>query len=78
MHEADHAYPNRSTWLLHRLATDVPFIGCVIHSLSIFVYILNLSNFLSEVGFLHFIILSICFLLVCFVGAAGSYGFHLV
>ena len=31
MHEADHAYSIRSTWWLHRLATDVPFIACVIN-----------------------------------------------
>ena len=31
MHEADHAYSIRSTWLLHRLATDVPFIAYVIN-----------------------------------------------
>ena len=30
MHEADHAYSIRSTWRLHRSATDVPFIACVI------------------------------------------------
>ena len=29
MHEADHAYSIRSTWCLHRLAADVPFITCV-------------------------------------------------
>ena len=46
MHEADHAYSIRSTWSLHRLATDVPFIACVINSLSIFAYDLDLSNFL--------------------------------
>ena len=46
MHEADHAYSIQSTWLLHRLATDVPSIACVINSKSIFVYNLNLSNFL--------------------------------
>ena len=31
MHEADHAYSIQSTWWLHRLATDVPFIACVIN-----------------------------------------------
>ena len=31
MHEAEHAYSIQSTWLLHLLATDVPFIACVIH-----------------------------------------------
>ena len=32
MHEADHAYSIRSTWSLHRLATDVQFLACVINS----------------------------------------------
>ena len=31
MHEADHAYSIQSTWWLHWLATDVPFIACVIN-----------------------------------------------
>ena len=31
MHEADHAYSIQSTWVLHRSATDVPFIACVIN-----------------------------------------------
>ena len=31
MHEADHANSIRSTWGLHRLATNVPFIACVIN-----------------------------------------------
>ena len=31
MHEAEHAYSIQSTWLLHRLATTVPFIACVIN-----------------------------------------------
>ena len=31
MHEADHAYSIWSTWWLHRLATDVPFIAGVIN-----------------------------------------------
>ena len=54
MHEADHAYSIQSTWSLHRLATDVPFIACVINSLSIFVYNLDLSNFLLESGLSYF------------------------
>ena len=32
MHEADHAYSIRSSWRLHQLATDVPFIAYVINS----------------------------------------------
>ena len=31
---------------LHRLATDVPFIACVINSPSTFTYHLDLSNFI--------------------------------
>ena len=31
MQETDHTYSIRSTWLLHRLATDVPFIARVIN-----------------------------------------------
>ena len=45
MHEADHAYSIRSTWLLHRLATDVPFIACVINLPCTFTHYFNLSNF---------------------------------
>ena len=30
MHEAEQAYSIRSTWLVHRLATDVPFKACII------------------------------------------------
>ena len=36
MHEADQAYSIQSTWRLHRLATDVPFIACVINLPCIF------------------------------------------
>ena len=46
MHEANHAYSIQSTWLLHRLATDVPFIACVINLPCIFfTHYLELSNF---------------------------------
>ena len=31
MHEADHAYSIQSTWWLHWLATDAPFIAYVIN-----------------------------------------------
>ena len=54
MQEADHAYSIRSTWLLHRLATDVPFIACVVNSPSTFTYYLDLSNFVSESGLSYF------------------------
>ena len=46
MHEADYAYSIQSTWWLHRLATDVPFIACVINLPSTFDYYLDLSNFI--------------------------------
>ena len=46
MHKADHAYSIRSTWYVHRLATDVPFIACVINSPCTFIYYLGLSNFI--------------------------------
>ena len=45
MHEADQAYSIRCTWGLHRLATDVPFIACVINLPCIFAHYLELSNF---------------------------------
>ena len=45
MHEADHAYSIRSTWLLHRSATDVPFIACVINLPCTFTQYLDLLNF---------------------------------
>ena len=45
MHEADHPYSTWSTWLLHRLATDVPFIACVINLPCISTHYLELSNF---------------------------------
>ena len=45
MHEADYAYSIRSTWRLHRLATDVPFIAYVINLLCTFTHYLELSNF---------------------------------
>ena len=37
-HEADHAFSIRSTWSLHQLTTDVPFITCVINSPCTFTY----------------------------------------
>ena len=45
MLEADHAYSIRSTWSLHQLATDVPFIVCVINLPCTFTHYLELSNF---------------------------------
>ena len=52
-------------------ATDVPTIDCIINSQSIFVYNLDLSNFLLESGLSYFLFLSVCLLLVYFVSAAG-------
>ena len=45
MHEADHAYSIRSTWSLHQLATDVPFVACDINLPCTFTQYLDLSNF---------------------------------
>ena len=44
MHEADHAYSIRSAWWLHRLATDVPFIACVINLPFTFNHYLDMSS----------------------------------
>ena len=46
MHEADHAYSIWSTWWLHRLVSDVPFMVCVVNSLCAFTYYLDLSTFI--------------------------------
>ena len=46
MHEADHAYSIRSTWWFHRLATDVPFIACVINFPCFFYPLLGIVGFL--------------------------------
>ena len=46
MHQADHAYSIRSTWSLHRLAVDVPFIASVSNSPCTFTYYLDFSNFI--------------------------------
>ena len=45
MHEADHTYSIRSTWWLHRLATDVPFIARVINLPCTFTQYLDLSSY---------------------------------
>ena len=45
MHEADHAYSIQTTWWLHQLATNVPFIACVINLPCTFTYYLEWSNF---------------------------------
>ena len=45
MHEEDHAYSIPSTWCLHRLATDVPFIACVINLPCTFNLYLDMSSF---------------------------------
>ena len=42
LHEADHAYSIQSTWWLHQLATDVPFIACVINLSCFFTHYLEL------------------------------------
>ena len=44
MHEADQRLLFRVTWWLLQLATDVPFITCVINSPSTFTYFFHLSN----------------------------------
>ena len=44
MHEADHAYSMQSTWLLHRLATDIPFITYVINLPCTFNHYLDMSS----------------------------------
>ena len=77
-HEADHVYSIWSTWLLHGLATDVPFIACVINSLSTFTYYLDLLNVILEPGLLYFRVLIICLLLVYLVIAAECHCSNLV
>ena len=42
MHEADYTYSIWSTWQLHQLGTDVPFIAYVINLPSTFTYYLDL------------------------------------
>ena len=69
IHGVDYAYSIRSTRSLHRLSTDVPFVTCVINSLSTFVYYLHLSNFLPDFGLSYFKVLSVYRLFVCFVTA---------
>ena len=78
VNEADHAYSIRSTWWLHRLATDVTFIACVINWSCTFIYYLDLSNFISESELSYCRVLTTCLLLVYFVGAAGCpcFDFH--
>ena len=44
MHEVDHAYSIQSTWWLHQLATDVPFIACVINLPCTFNRYLDMSS----------------------------------
>ena len=46
MHEADHAYSIQSIWCSHRLATDVPFIACVINLPCFFCPLLGVVEFL--------------------------------
>ena len=45
MHDADHTYSIQSTKRLHQLATDVPFMACVINLPCTFTHYLELSNF---------------------------------
>ena len=73
MHEADHAYSIWSTWWLHRLASDLPFIAYVINLPYTFTHYLELPNFQVFLwsGLLYFRILTICLLLVYSVSAAG-------
>ena len=77
MDEEDHAYSIWSTWWLHRLATDVPFIACVINSPCTFTYQLDTLNFILESGSSYFRASTICLLLVYFVSAAGCHCFDL-
>ena len=60
---------------MHRLATDVPFIACVINLPCTFTYYLDLSNFILEYGLSCFRVLTICLLLVYFVSAAVCHCF---
>ena len=64
---------------MHRLATDVPFIACVINLSSTFTQYLDLSNFcfILRYGLSYFRILAICLLLVYFVSPAGCHCFDL-
>ena len=64
MHEAD-----QSTWSLHRLATNVPLIACVINLPCAFTQYLDLS---------YFSILTICLLLLEIVSTAGCHCFDLI
>ena len=75
MPEANHAYFIQGTWLLHRLATDVPLIACVISSHCTFIYYLDMLVFILESGLSYFRVLTICLLLVYFVSAAGCHCF---
>ena len=79
MHEADHAYSIWSTWRLHRLATNVPFIACVINLPCTFNHYLDMSSlqFCFMIWIVDFRILTICLLLVYFVSAAGCHCFDL-
>ena len=46
MREADHDYSIWSTLWLHWLATNVPFIACIINLPYTFTHYLDLSNFI--------------------------------
>ena len=45
--------------IIHRLATNVPFIACVIDSPNTFTYYLDLLNFILEPGLSYFVVLTI-------------------
>ena len=55
MHETDHAYSIQSTWLLHRLATNVPFMACVISLLSSFAHSLDFVKFSFRIWIVIFL-----------------------
>ena len=80
MHEADHAYSIQSTWWLHRLATDVPFIACVINLPWLLPITWNCRMFgfilWSELSYVR--VLTICLLLVYFAIAAGCHCFDFI
>ena len=63
---------------IHRLATNVPSIACVINSLSTFTYYLDLLNFILESGLSYFRVLTNCLLFFYFVSFAGCYCFDFI
>ena len=55
MHEADHTYSTQSTWCLHQLATDVPFIACVINWPCILLRLVEFYNLDCLILFIYFL-----------------------